>query len=166
MTSVQLPTNAPRNAPQDQLQHAAAYGRTAVVYGVDVYTPRFGEVGVGAQWTACQAEAHAEGFHIPESSNFLFGEEGVNGRASRRPQLERLLDVVRSGHAQFSRLYVTDVARLSREEDGFSLLQWFEIELASYGIELRVVAGESTFIDVDAFPAALAGVPGRRTRRR
>jgi len=166
MTYAQLPTNTSCNAPQAQLQYAAAYGRTAVAYGVDVSSPRFGDMGVGAQWTACQAEAHSEGFHIPDSSNFLFGEEGVSGPARRRPELERLLDVVRSGQAQFSRLYVTDVARLSRNEGGISLVRWFEIELASHGIELRSVAGEFTPFDVEMFRTTLAGVPGRRTKRR
>jgi len=150
MTSVQLPTKIFRNIPNDQRRHAAAYGRAAVGYGVDGSAPRFADVGVRAQWKDCQDAARSDGYHIPESSDFLFGDDGVTGRASSRPQMERLLDVVRSGQAQFSRLYVTDVARLSRDETGFSFLQSFENELLSYGVELRFLTGNDAFVDVSS----------------
>lgn len=150
MTPMQLPADTSRSTPNNQRRHAAAYGRTAVGYGVDGPAPRFGDVGVRAQWTACQNAARSDGYHIPDSSDFLFGDDGVSGRASRRPQMERLLDVVRSGQAQFSRLYVTDVVRLSRDETGFSFLQSFENELLLHGVELRFLTGNDAFVDVSS----------------
>ncbi|MBK8059516.1 MAG: recombinase family protein [Gemmatimonadetes bacterium] len=102
------PTSLNENA-----RFAAAYGRIAVGHGVDLSAPRFSDHGVGAQWTACRVAAQSDGFRISESPDYLFGDDGVSGRAFSRPELERFLDTVRSGHAPFSRLYVADVARRS-----------------------------------------------------
>lgn len=165
MTPMQLPADTSRSTPNNQRRHAAAYGRTAVGFGVDGSAPRFGDVGVRAQWTACQDAARSDGYHIPESSDFLFGDDGVSGRASRRPQMERLLDVVRSGYARFSRLYVKDVTRLSRDEDGFSFLKRFENELASHGIELCFLARKDAFVDMSSFHRALVGTIDRTIER-
>lgn len=158
MTQMQLPADAHSSSPSKSSHHAAAYGRTAVVHGVDVSQPRFGGAGVGAQWSACQVAAHADGYLIPESPDFLFGEEGVSGLTTCPPQLERLLDTVRSGHAPFSRLYVTDTARLSRVDLDESIMQWLKCELVRHGIELRVLSTPRTFLDS---PSSLAAYFGR-----
>lgn len=151
----QLHTAARPTSPNNNACRAAAYGRTAVGYGIDLSAPRFSDAGVGAQWTACHFAAQSDGYHIAETPDFLFGDDGVSGRASRRPELDRLLDVVRSGHAPFSRLYVTDAARLSRDEVGFSFLQRFENELASYGIEVRLLVGNDAFVDFNSLRVSL-----------
>jgi len=149
----------------DNACRAAAYGRSAVGHGFAPSAPRFSDEGVGAQWTACHVAAQSDGYHIAESPDFLFGDDGVSGRASRRPELDRLLDVVRSGHAPFSRLYITDGARLSRNEVGFSFLQRFENELASHGIELRFLTDTNALADVSSLCDSLGLAVNRPTER-
>lgn len=46
-----------RNAAHDQLQHAAAYGRTGIAYSGDVFALRLGNRSVSTQWTAYQGGA-------------------------------------------------------------------------------------------------------------
>ena len=144
---------------------AAAYGRSAVGHGFDLSAHRFSDEGVGAQWTACHVAAQSDGYHIAESPDFLFGDDGVSGRASRRPELDRLLAVVRSGHAPFSRLYVTDVARVSRDDVGISFLLRFENELTSHGVELRDLTANEVFSDLGSLYPSFGGSVGRPTER-
>lgn len=143
----QLHTTARPTSLNDNASCAAAYGRTAVGHGFDASAPRFSDEGVGAQWMACRVAAQSDGYRIAETPDFLFGDDGVSGRASRRPELDRLLDVVRSGHAPFSRLYITDIARISRDDAGVSFLHRLENELASQGIEVRFLTGNDAFVD-------------------
>ena len=67
------------------------------------------------QIRACREAAGRDNGYIPDSN--IFADKGLRGADEGRPQLQRLMDVVRSGKARFKRLYIFDTSRFARDEE-------------------------------------------------
>ena len=118
---------------------AAMYGRTALHQEESSSAIDEG-CGLPRQWATCRAQATADGFTIPDGPDFTFCDDGVSGLEDKRAELSRLLLVVRSGDASFSRIYVSDESRITRHVDP-RFLQWFVFECRTFGIEVCFATG-------------------------
>lgn len=60
----------------------------------------------------CRGEAKQVGCWIPEAN--IFADPDVRGSLEHRPELDRLMEIVRSGRAPFRDLFIADTSRLAR----------------------------------------------------
>jgi DNA invertase Pin-like site-specific DNA recombinase len=87
------------------------------------------------QIRACREAAAKDGGQIPGEN--VFADAGVLGSEEDRPELNRLMDVIRSKRANFKHLYVFETARLARDSELASRLRKF---FAFHGIILHFVS--------------------------
>ena len=116
-------------------RRAAAYGRKS--------DPN--EAAVRGQWETCRQRAQDDAFEIPEHPAFLFGDDDTTGRSTSRPEMDRLLEVVRSKRAPFDRIYVRDLDRLARTDDP-RYFNWFCYECERYGVTV-CIATDTKHVD-------------------
>lgn len=117
------------------VKRAAAYGRKS--------DPN--EAAVRGQWETCRQRAQDDGYEIPDHPAFLFGDDDTKGRLTSRPEIDRLLDVVRSKRAPFDRIYVRDLDRLTRADDPRHFA-WFCYECERYGVSV-CIATDAKHVD-------------------
>jgi site-specific DNA recombinase len=60
----------------------------------------------------CREEARRNGNYIPDAN--IFADPDFRGATESRPELDRLLGIIRSGKATFNDLYIADTSRLAR----------------------------------------------------
>jgi DNA invertase Pin-like site-specific DNA recombinase len=92
------------------------------------------ESSIGDQLRECREEARRDGNFIPDAN--LFDDLDVRGATESRPGLDRLLDLVGSGKAMFTDLYMADTSRLARNSSLAPRLRKFFKE---HGIRLHFV---------------------------
>lgn len=93
------------------------------------------ETAVHGQFETCRQRARKDGWHVPDSPDFLFGDDATSGKTLHRKELDRLIDVVRSKAAPFTRIYIRHRDRLSRSSD-LAQRAWFEHECRRNGIQV------------------------------
>jgi DNA invertase Pin-like site-specific DNA recombinase len=71
----------------------------------------------------CRTGAQRDHGFIPEAN--VFADEEVRGATEHRPELDRLMEIVRSGRATFSRLYMFETSRLARNASFAAKLRKF-----------------------------------------
>jgi hypothetical protein len=105
---------------------AASYARTATE----------DERGLNAQHALNVQKAIVDQYSIPDEPAFRFQDYAVSGRDPERDGLTRLIAVVMSGNAPFSRIYIKDETRIGRFDDPrcYFGIRWL---LERHGVELR-----------------------------
>ncbi|MGC1781725.1 MAG: recombinase family protein [Acidobacteriaceae bacterium] len=101
---------------KDQFASAPEYGSKDPGFECAIYA-RFSddkqrESSIEDQVRECRADAKRWGGFIPDAN--IFADRDVRGALEHRPQLDRLLDITRSGRATFSDLFSADTSRLAR----------------------------------------------------
>ena len=107
-------------------RRAAVYARESVDY----------QIAVGHQIRLCGMQAQKDGMEVPDDPAFRFSDNDATGANANRNGFQRLLRIVESGSAPFSRLYVKDRSRFGRFDD---VRQQFmlEYQLHEMGVEIR-----------------------------
>jgi len=93
------------------------------------------DIAVSGQFDTCRQRARRDGWLVPESSDFLFGDDATSGKKTVRDELQRLVALVRSGAAPFQRVYIRHRDRLTRSAD-LDFRPWFEFECRQAGIQV------------------------------
>jgi DNA invertase Pin-like site-specific DNA recombinase len=127
------------------LHLAASYERKSTVDAM----------GIEAQYIINAQCAARDGWRIPDDPAFRFGDDATSGTTTSRPGLDRLMDMVKSGAALFTRLYIKDKTRLGRWQDP-RMHSWFEVELKKKGVLVRYSEDEG-LVDYDADPSTYMG---------
>lgn len=83
---------------------AALYGRASLDFPDSV----------PEQWQLTREYAERDGYVVPTSPEYLFGDNNMTGKISERRDFRRLEQIVLSGRAPFSRVYVKDKSRWGR----------------------------------------------------
>ena len=91
------------------------------------------EEGILQQHETNTTRALADGFDVPVELRWT--DDGVTGVATQRGGLNSLLEVIASGRAPFSRLYVRERDRLSRAEDP-RFAPYFEYFCKMHGVQV------------------------------
>lgn len=95
--------------------------------------------------TTVQA-AQDDGFHVPNSENFRFGDNDVSGVRDKRPGFDALKSIVASDHTPFTHLYVRNAKRFGRWTDPRKRIYW-HMWFEGHGVKVVYVKG--TNVDVD-----------------
>lgn len=75
------------------------------------------DMGLDAQFAINSQKAERDGFSIPDDPAFRFEDDDTSGTTTTRGGLDRLVAIVTSGNAPFSRVYVKDTTREGRFAD-------------------------------------------------
>lgn len=75
------------------------------------------DMGLLQQHAINAEQAQAHGYFIPDDARFRFSDDDTSGATTKRKGLNALLDVITSGHADFSRVYIKDTTREGRFDD-------------------------------------------------
>jgi hypothetical protein len=75
------------------------------------------DMGLNAQHLINVQKAAGDNYTIPEDLTFRFEDDDTSGRRTKRDDLDRLIALVTSGKAPFSRIYVKDKTREGRFAD-------------------------------------------------
>jgi DNA invertase Pin-like site-specific DNA recombinase len=116
----------------NRTRRAAVYARESVDY----------EVTVDHQIRACVMQAQKDGLDVPDNPAYRFPDNDATGANADRNGFQRLLRIVESGSAGFSRLYVKDRSRFGRFDDIREQFA-YEYMLKQKGVEIR-------YLDEDA----------------
>jgi site-specific DNA recombinase len=92
------------------------------------------ESSIEDQVRGCRKEAKRVDCFVPEAN--IFADRDVRGALEHRPQLDRLLEIVRSGRATFRDLFIADTSRLARNSALAPQLRKF---FKHHGIRLHFV---------------------------
>jgi len=93
------------------------------------------DLGLQAQLKINRERARKDGFTIPDDPSFVFADDDTSGRRTSRSDLDRLVALVCSGNAPFTRVYIKDKTREGRFVDprySFFLQVLFE----KYGVKI------------------------------
>ena len=109
---------------------------------------------IAAQLAACREAAARDGWHIPDSLECQFVDDGCaagripedkSSRGARSsPGFSKLLHLITSGRAPFRRLYVAKRDRIGRTSDPRYIF-WLEDELRRHGVDLRFASEAADF---------------------
>lgn len=125
MSPKNLVTTSRAPDTRGELQLAAVYARKS----------NANESAVLGQFETCRQRARRDGWHVPESADFLFGDDATSGKTTYRKELMRLVDLIRSGSASFNRVYIRHRDRLSRAAD-LDFRAWFEFECRQRDVQV------------------------------
>ena len=123
---------------QDVLLEGAVYARFS-----DIDRQR--ESSIDSQVGECREGARRRRYEIPDRN--IFADPDVRGAVTNRPGLNKLLDLIRSGKATFSALFVADSSRLTRNT-AFAprLRKFFEFHrIKLFFVENGMESGSSGF---------------------
>jgi site-specific DNA recombinase len=93
----------------------------------------------------CREEARCNGNYIPDAN--IFADPDFRGATESRPELDRLLAIIRSGKATFKDLYIADTSRLARNTAlAPKLRKFFEFhDIRLHFVENGMKSGTSGF---------------------
>jgi polyhydroxyalkanoate synthesis regulator phasin len=75
------------------------------------------DMGLKGQHLVNAQKAQADGFAVPEDTAFRFEDDDTSGRKTSRDNLDRMIALITSNKAPFSRIYVKDKTREGRFAD-------------------------------------------------
>lgn len=129
----------PELASSDRGSESAFYGRYS-----DGEKQR--ESSMEDQLRECREDAQRDGNYIPDAN--VFADPDFRGATESRPELDRLLAIVRSGKATFRDLYIADTSRLARSTSlAPRLRKIFEFhEIRLHFVENGMKSGTSGFV--------------------
>jgi site-specific DNA recombinase len=123
---------------------AASYARKST------YDP----TGIEAQHAINKKSAEANGHELPQTASYVFEDDFTSGKSSDRKGLNRLMELVSSGNAPFSVLYVKDDDRFGRWSN-VRERNAFEQTLLNHGVRLYYGDTPITVFDETSFESAL-----------
>lgn len=106
-------------------QAAATYARKS--------TPD--EQGVADQHALNAARAQRDGYPVPDTREYRYGDDDTSGVTTSRKDWDRLVALIESGEAPFCRLYVKDRTRLGRWSDPRQHTYW-EVHFERHGVQI------------------------------
>jgi len=118
--------------PKNEPNHLASQSRANDIqmprHSVIIFYGRFSlsdlqDNSIDQQLRSCREEAKKHGQVI--SDEWVFSDEGVRGAEESRPELDRMLGLIRSGAINCSDLYIFDTSRLARDIEIAARLQRF-----------------------------------------
>lgn len=109
------------------------------------------EAAVEDQHVTNAQRAKADGWEIPDRPGFRFGDDNTKGSLTNRAGLNALLEVIESGEAPFSRVYVRHRDRLARATDP-RFIFWFEYHCKMHGVQVCYSVDE-THVNYDGTDA-------------
>lgn len=93
-------------------------------------------LGIDDQMAGTRERAAKEGYVIPQSPDFQYGDDNTSGRLHDRAEFNRLIALVESGDAPFTRLYVKDRSRFGRWSDPRAH-HYYEFLFEKHGVLIR-----------------------------
>lgn len=97
------------------------------------------DLGVERQFDLCALRASRDGYFIPDSGEYRYGDDFTTGKAIDRNGLDALLDAVRSGTADFEMVFVKDRSRWGRfDASGYHFVllhQFYQAGIAVYFLD-------------------------------
>lgn len=117
---------------------AASYGRKS--------TPD--DTAVEDQHVTNAQRAKADGWEIPDRPGFRFGDDNTKGSLTSRQGLDALRELIESGEAPFTRLYVRDRDRLARATDPRYIF-WFEYHCKTHGVQVCYSSTKGEHVDYE-----------------
>ena len=91
--------------------------------------------GVRDQHDGNTGRARRDGFTIPDSPQYRFGDDDTSGTTKSRREWDRLVQLVQSGQAPFSRVYIKDKTRFGRWTDPRFQFYW-PVLFEQYGVRI------------------------------